>query len=654
MIKLASLFQCGAVLQRDMELALWGKCAPGCVVECIFDGVTSRSRSSAEGNFMLYLPPHPAGGPFELTVSANGETLTLTDILVGEVWLCSGQSNMAYRLSSDWRAHDGANPDPLGRKQERQFNELVMDPERIRFFNVEIKGSTAPEESCQGEWHPVPPEHSGEASAVAAWFALGLQYHLDVPVGLVNTSYGGSTAETWMSEEALRAAPETRELLADFCRSCYTKGRDYWERDASTPKPPPAPVSGAAPDSGNEGEGRGWALPGFDDTSWADMKVPGSWKEQKIAGNGAVWFRKKVTLPAVWENVPLILGGGTVDKQDISYFNGVEVGRTGKDMEECFWDTKRCYTVPASLVKGGEAVVAIRGFSHACDGALGGDWYLENTVTGQKISLTGTWKAKAEYDRGNIAPPPFEPPFPDHYRHPGSLYRSMLKPLIPYGIRGVLWYQGESNTTTPDMAREYRSTLQNLIDDWRRNWRQPELPFLVMQLANFGAQTPFEKEAAWAWLRESQRLTALYDPDTFLTTAIDIGDEKDVHPQNKLDAGKRMAAAALHHVYGCAESVPSGPEPEKMEISGSTIRIKFRYAEELELRDGTDCFYIGNSEGDFQAADTVRIDGESVVLSSSLVPEPVEVRYAWSKSPASRLYNKAGLPAASFRLLAGE
>ena len=654
MIKLASLFQCGAVLQRDMELALWGKCAPGCVVECIFDGVTSRSRSSAEGNFMLYLPPHPAGGPFELTVSANGETLTLTDILVGEVWLCSGQSNMAYRLSSDWRAYDGANPDPLGRKQERQFNELVMDPERIRFFNVEIKGSTAPEESCQGEWHPVTPEHSGEASAVAAWFALGLQYHLDVPVGLVNTSYGGSTAETWMSEEALRAAPETRELLADFCRSCYTKGRDYWERDASTPKPPPAPVSGAAPDSGNEGEGRGWALPGFDDTSWADMKVPGSWKEQKIAGNGAVWFRKKVTLPAVWENVPLILGGGTVDKQDISYFNGVEVGRTGKDMEECFWDTKRCYTVPASLVKGGEAVVAIRGFSHACDGALGGDWYLENTVTGQKISLTGTWKAKAEYDRGNIAPPPFEPPFPDHYRHPGSLYRSMLKPLIPYGIRGVLWYQGESNTTTPDMAREYRSTLQNLIDDWRRNWRQPELPFLVMQLANFGAQTPFEKEAAWAWLRESQRLTALYDPDTFLTTAIDIGDEKDVHPQNKLDAGKRMAAAALHHVYGCAESVPSGPEPEKMEISGSTIRIKFRYAEELELRDGTDCFYIGNSEGDFQAADTVRIDGESVVLSSSLVPEPVEVRYAWSKSPASRLYNKAGLPAASFRLLAGE
>ena len=652
MIKLASLFQSGAVLQRDMELPLWGKCAPGCPVECVFDGITSYSRSSLEGNFMLYLPPHPAGGPFELTVSANGETLTLTDILVGEVWLCSGQSNMAYKLSSDWRAHDRENPDPLGRKQERQFNELVMDPERIRFFNVESRGSTAPEESCRGEWLPVTPEHSGQSSAIASWFALGLQYHLDVPVGLVNTSYGGSSIETWMSEEALWAAPGTRELLAAFHRSCYTKDRAYWECDASTPKPPPAPLDGAAPDSGNEGEAWGWASPGFDETSWADMKVPGSWKAQKIAGNGAVWFRKKVTLPAEWENVPIILGGGTVDKQDISYFNGVEVGRTGKDMEECYWDTKRSYEVPASLVKGGEAVIAVRGFSHACDGSLGGDWHLENTATEEKISLTGVWKAKAEYDRGDIVPPPIEPHFPDHFRHPGNLFRSMLKPLIPYGIRGVLWYQGENNTATPEMAGEYRSTLQNLICDWRRNWRRPDLPFIVMQLANFGAQAPFEKDSTWAWLRESQRLTALYDPDTFLATAIDIGDENDVHPQNKLEAGKRMAAAALHHVYNCAESVPSGPEPEKMEISGSTIRIKFRCAEEMELREGGDCFYIGNSEGDFYAADSVKTDGEYVILSSSQVPDPVEVRYAWSKSPVSRLYNKAALPAASFRLVA--
>ena len=652
MIKLASLFQSGAVLQRDMELPLWGKCAPGCPVECVFDGITSYSRSSLEGNFMLYLPPHPAGGPFELTVSANGETLTLTDILVGEVWLCSGQSNMAYKLSSDWRAHDRENPDPLGRKQERQFNELVMDPERIRFFNVESRGSTAPEEFCRGEWLPVTPEHSGQSSAIASWFALGLQYHLDVPVGLVNTSYGGSSAETWMSEEALWAAPETRELLAAFHRSCYTKDRAYWECDASTPKPPPAPLGGVAPDSGNEGEAWGWASPGFDDTSWADMKVPGSWKAQKIAGNGAVWFRKKVTLPVEWENVPLILGGGTVDKQDISYFNGVEVGRTGKDMEECYWDTKRSYEIPASLVKGGEAVIAIRGFSHSCDGSLGGDWHLKNTATGEKISLPGVWKAKAEYDRGDIAPPPIEPHFPDHFRHPGNLFRSMLKPLIPYGIRGVLWYQGENNTATPEMAGEYRSTLQNLICDWRRNWRRPDLPFIVMQLANFGAQTPFEKDSTWAWLRESQRLTALYDPDTFLATAIDIGDEQDVHPQNKLEAGKRMAAAALHHVYGCAESVPSGPEPEKMEISGSTIRIKFRCAEEMELREGGDCFYIGDSEGDFYAADSVKTDGEYVILSSSQVPDPMEVRYAWSKSPVSRLYNKAALPASSFRLVA--
>ena len=603
---------------------------------------------------MLYLPPHAAGGPFELTVTADGESLTLTDILVGDVWLCSGQSNMSYLLSSDWRAYDKENPDPTGRKQERQFNELVMDPARIRFFNVERKGALAPMEFCQGQWCPMTPEHSGNSSAVAAWFALGLQYHLDIPLGLVNSSYGGSPAEAWMSEETLRAAPETRELLAAFRNNCCTRDTSYWETTSVTGKSISAFIPGAAPDSGNQGEEWGWASVDFDDTSWADMEVPGSWKEQKIAGNGAVWFRKKVSIPADWANTPLLLCGGAVDKHDISYFNGVEVGRTGKDMEDCYYDVKRSYEIPASLVREGGCVIAIRGFSHACDGSVGGDWHLENTITNQRLSLTGIWKARAEYDRGNIAPAATEePPYPEHFRNPSNLFKGMLKPLIPFALKGVIWYQGETNTRSLTQAKDYQVTLQNLIDEWRRLWQQPELPFIMVQLANFGLLTSFEKDSTWAWLRESQRLTALYDPDTWLVTAIDIGDERDIHPQNKLDVGKRLAASALHHVYGCTESVPSGPEPEKMEVSGSTVRIKFRYAaEELELREGIDCFCIGNSEGDFHAADTVKVDGEWIILSSSEVPEPVEVRYAWSKSPASRLYNKAGLPAASFRMTA--
>lgn len=651
MIRLASLFQDGAVLQRDMELPVWGKAQPGAIAEIHFDGCVSRTRTSSEGDFIAYLPPHAAGGPFELTVKAGGEELTVGDILVGEVWLASGQSNMEYMLSSDWRAFkDDEQKEVPGRVQERQFGGMLMEPEKFRFFTVQVNASGAPEQFCTGAWHPMTEEFRGKASAVAAWFGLGLQYQLDVPIGIVACSWGGSPAEAWISEEAMMAVPELKKL-ADIPRHYhYEKDPEFWEYSQPVVKSTETEIPGAEPDSGNQGVEKGFADVNFDDSSWKDMTVSGSWKAQGIAGNGAVWFRKKVSLPAQWKNVPLELEGGSVDKHDIAYFNGHEIGRTGEGMESRWYNLKRRYPIDPSLAVEGDNVVALRGFSFACDGAINGSWFLVNKKTNERISLNGIWKANAEYDRGNIVPPAAQPPRVNNRHTPAILFNGMLRPIIPYAMRGVIWYQGETNASTIDRSLLYQELLQSMIDDWRRRWRQPDLPFIMVQLAGFGSETAFEEEAPWAFLRESQRLIALQDPDTYMVSAIDVGEANDIHPQNKLEVGKRLAMCALHHVYKFEEIVPTGPEVEKAEVSDGVVRLTFSYGEELELRSGDDAFFLAGADRVFYPADQVRIDGEQLVVSSSKVAEPAELRYAWAGFPAVLLYNKAGFPAPSFRL----
>ncbi|MBE6378978.1 MAG: sialate O-acetylesterase [Lentisphaerae bacterium] len=644
---LGSIFKDGAVFQQQMDIPVWGWTLPRKSVKAFFDGEFSRTCSSEDGYFILYLPPHAAGGPFELTVQVPGhddETVVLKDILVGEVWLASGQSNMAYKLNSDWRVDTATPADKtLGRVQERQFNEMSLNPDELRVFTVAERASITREDHCAGCWVKVDRYHSGDVSAVAAWFALGLQYQLNIPIGIIDASWGGSIAEAWMSMDALWAAPETREAarkMQEMCRDLKVwDAVSYYENNPDIHADP-----------GNTGTGMGYADKEFDDSAWQDMTVGGSWIQQGIAGNGVIWARCTVEIPESWANTPLMLLGGAVDKQDISYFNGVEIGRSGSGFDTSFYATKRQYPVPAEAVKPGKAVVAIRAYSFAYDGAITGKWVLLNEKTDEVIELGCSWKAKAEYDWG-VAPKAeevndFNPGAPT--RTPTMMFNGMINPLLPTALRGTIWYQGESNAGTVAQAKAYRDVLQAMIDDWRRCFRNADMPFIQVQLAGFESTT--SKAFAWAELRESQRLLAKNDPDCYMISAVDIGNENDIHPENKLDVGKRLAACALHHVYGCSDLVPSGPEVVKAVAENNGVRLSFDFAEKLKLKKEIPAFELAGSDGIFHYADKMEIneDDNTLYLSSPAVTEVCRVRYAWKNCPEIILFNGAGFPASPF------
>ncbi len=653
---LASLFQDGAILQRDMDIPVWGKTDPETLVKVTLDGETSMTRSSADGKFIAYLHSHAAGGPYELTVSApeTGKSITLKDILVGEVWLASGQSNMEYMLGSDWRIADENGDLPegevLGRIQEQQFNDMVIDPDNFRFFTVEKKASCAMEDHCKGSWQKMNRLNSPEASAVAAWFGLGLQMHLNIPVGLIISAWGGTIAEAWMSYEALANCPETAMLAKMVRRNHWIN--NIWEVG-------PGAASGAIyeknpavkPDPGNTGADMGYAETDFDDSDWQTIKIPGSWIRQHLAGNGVVWCRKHVDIPSDWSGKKLSLAGGTVDKHDITYFNGQEIGRTGSDFDITVYNKKRIYSIDPSLVSAGKAVIAIRAYSFAHDGAINGKWRLINTETEEFIELNGVWQFKTEYDWGiaevNFAETIFGPNNPNT---PSILFDGMIRPLLPYALRGTIWYQGESNAKTLKKSREYRDVLQCMIDDWRWHFRNPQMPFIMVQLAGYGNKENFFADSLWGELRESQRLICQNDPDTFMASAIDIGEETDIHPQNKLDVGKRLAMCALHHVYGCTEAIPGGPEVEKAEFAGNTVKISFKYADGLKLASDEKAFYLAGTDGQWAAADQIEIKDECVTLTSEKIAGITSVKYAWADFPTPVLFNGAGMPASSFHI----
>jgi sialate O-acetylesterase len=345
-----------------------------------------------------------------------------------------------------------------------------------------------------------------------------------------------------------------------------------------------------------------------------------------------------------------MLLGGAVDKQDISYFNGVEIGRSGSGFDTSFYGTKRQYPVPAEIVKAGKAVVAIRAYSFAYDGAVTGKWVLLNEKTQETIELGTLWKAKAEYDWG-VAPKAeetngFNPGAPT--KTPTMMFNGMINPLLPFAVRGVIWYQGESNAGNVVQARAYRDVLQAMIDDWRRCFRNADMPFIQVQLAGFESTTA--EASAWAELRESQRLLAKNDPDCYMISAVDVGNDNDIHPENKLDVGKRLSVCALHYVYGCSDLVPSGPEVVKAVAENNGVRLSFDFAEKLKLKKEIPAFELAGSDGIFHYADKMAIneDDNTLYLSSPAVTEVCRVRYAWKNCPEIILFNGAGFPASPF------
>jgi sialate O-acetylesterase len=414
---------------------------------------------------------------------------------------------------------------------------------------------------------------------------------------------------------------------------------EFWDANASNSRESVFPR-----DPGNQGVTQGWADAAFDDSKWATMRIPGTWTSQGHRHSGVFWFRRSVQIPRDWAGKELILNLGGADKQDITYFNGQQVGATGKDLEEQHWNAGRHYRIPGHLVTAGRAVIASRVYSFCFDGGLIGPAQNMSLALAdapeKSIPLAGDWPFAIERDFGFITPPaPI--PGPGIPNTPYMLFDNMIAPLVPYALRGGIWYQGESNTGAP---QQYQRLMNDLVCDWRHAFGLGDFPFLITQLANFNDS----KE--WAYLREAQ-LKSLATPNTGMAVIIDIGHPTNIHPTNKRDVGKRLSLWALAQTYG-KHVACSGPLYADMTIEGAAIRCHFRHvAGGLKASDGEALrhFLIAGEDRKFVPADVV-IDGDSLLVSSPKVSKPIAVRYAWANNPEKiNFYNAAGLPASPFR-----
>ena len=652
MMKLASIFQSHAVLQRNVTIPVWGDAEPGHNIKAELADVTAYTKVNGTGSFLLRFPVMSAGGPYTLTVTDmdNGDQVVLEDILIGEVWIASGQSNMDYSLDTDWAC--GAHKDQvkLGRIQSDEYKQRLGSRTQIRAIIIPRRVTGIPEDSFPVEglsqWTVVTPETAGPVSAVAAWFALTLNDEQDIPVGVICSSWGGTIVETWTSRGGLLRNPETAFEVRRYDDVC--KFEDLHLPQTAEYMPYPA-------DPGNTGFDQGWAAIDFDDASWKTMKIPCSWIQQGIAKNGSIWVRKEITLPDDWAGKDLVYHSGPVDKHDVTYFNGVEIGRTGKDLEEHYWDTERCYAIPGDLVKAGKNVIAVRAFSYAYDGNLSGkaEMFRIERADGNGVAIPtdGEWKATAEHDLGITETVPGATVGAGCVNGPAALFDSMIHPLIPYGIGGVIWYQGESNTHKIRRSVRYGNMLANMIEDWRFRFEQGDFPFIQVELANFRERSLYDAKSAWAPLREQQQSVCRRLKNVYMATAIDVGDANDIHPQDKKSVGCRLAAHALKSVFR-KERVAGGPQYESFQLEPGGVRIFFRNEGKLVLKENAArCFYVANdTKREFIPADSVEVDGNSIFVRASAAGNfPSAVRYGWSDNPECVLYNDAGLPASPFR-----
>lgn len=616
---LHGLFTDHMVLQRDARAPVWGWDEPGAEVSVTFKGRTYRTEAGDDGKWMVKLAKADAGGPYTLIVDGTTDA-TLHNVMVGDVWICSGQSNMQWGM---------------GQIDAPEYSASAHYP-NIRLFYVPRVTANSPRENVDAQWRVCSPdtlyEDSGAGfSAVAYFFGRKLHTDLDVPIGLIHTSWGGTIAEAWTSAEALLEmedfAPAVKAILEarDGDENSRAAIVDRWYQRV---------------DAGSK-SGANWASDSSASTDWKTMKVPGAWENGALPGfDGVVWFQKTVDIPQTAAGKDATLHLGPVDDRDTVYFNGVRIG--GKDV----WTEARTYTVPGNAVRAGENLLAVRVLDTGGGGGFMGDAdQLRLEADGRSIPLAGDWK----YQVGVAMADAGSPPPAAQGSNPNVvtvLYNAMIAPLVPYGIKGAIWYQGESNASR---AAQYQELLPTLINDWRERFDVGRFPFLIVQLANFMATQPEPGESDWAELREAQSMTAKNMRNVGLAVTIDIGEADDIHPKNKWDVGERLALNALAIGHN-RDVVHSGPVYRSMKVERGAIRLRFDHVGGGLVAKGGELegFAIAGEDGKFVWADA-RIDGDTVVVSADSVTEPKAVRYAWANNPVCNLYNEAGLPASPFR-----
>ncbi len=629
-MRLAPPFSDHAVLQRDQPIPVWGVAAPGQEVTVTLAGRSARVAAATDGSWLLRLPPLPAGGPHQLVARCGDVEIQVTDILIGEVWICSGQSNMEWKLAQTPQGLDRA----------------ASDLPSIRLLTVSTPACLGRQSAVDGCWTVANQETLARFSAVGVWFGRALHARLGVPVGLICNAWGGTRVQAWISREALMRDPIGIDEVRGYEGHAYDvpeTGQQLtmadWEREMR------------ASGDRNQGLSDGWARPEFTDAAWKTMALPSNWQAHGHPGSGVFWFRRALAIPAGWAGRELELCLGAVDKHDDTYVNGERVGGLSWDDGGDTWCTARTYRVPARLVSGSSLTIAVRARSHIYHGGLiGPAQEMRIAPLGEAaaaVPLSGPWRYAIEQDWG-VQTSPAAQMTAGNPNAPYTLFDSRVAPLVPYGLRGAIWYQGESNAGEPAV---YRRLLPQMIADWRRAFGQGDFPFLQVQLANFMAVVDNPAPSTWAELRDAQRSVALEDPHGGFAVAIDVGDALDIHPTNKRTVGERLARWALAEGYGLG-GAPCGPQFSSMVVeAGGRVRCHFRHAAGLRTRDGKAPSHVAVAglNRAFVWAQT-RIEGDTLVAWSAEVPKPVAVRYAFADNPdGCNLVGGDGEAASPFR-----
>jgi len=632
-----AIFGDNMVLQQAGRVPVWGKADPNERIDVDIAGQHRLVYAGRDGSWQVEFRNLPLGGPYVMTIKGK-KTLTFQNVLVGDVWIASGQSNMEWT----WNSFSANRRHPVGK----------ADFPEVRFFQVERKATGIPETDLKGKWVVCDAETMKSFSLVSFFFARRIFEETQIPLGVIGTYWGGTPAEAWTRLSTLETLDDCK-VMVDHYRAIssdyegtmaeYQQKLAEWNEKAYFK------------DSGNAGVEKGWADANFNDSTWPTVALPSAWEssgKKDLDIDGIVWFRKEVNIPADWAGRDVTLELGPIDDADITYWNGVEIGQTPITTPNS-WQVPRIYHVPASAVKAGKATIAVRVYDWMGGGGfVGGPMRLTvSDLSNGPVKIDGPWKygiesARPSLDQRFYNTQPQQPYGPGSAIAPSNLWNGMVNPLVPYAIKGVIWYQGESNA---DRAYQYRSLFPGMIKDWRNAWGRGDFPFYFVQLANYMARNVDPAESSWAELREAQAMT-LRLKNTGMAVAIDVGEANDIHPLNKEAVGERLAKWALAKDYD-KDVAPSGPLYKSMTAEGSRIRIKFEYADTgLASLSGQPLigFAIAGEDRKFTWAQA-KIEGDTVVVWSPQVAKPVAVRYAWADNPACNLINKYGLPASPFR-----
>jgi sialate O-acetylesterase len=616
---LAPVFTDHAVLQRGQPIRVWGAAKPGAVVSLALGEAQASATADAQGRWSATLPAREPGAALTLTAQADGDSQTISDLLVGDVWLCSGQSNMEYplRRSLGGEVEAAKSADP---------NIRLLQTGRV---SLPTPTTALPKEAV---WRVAGPESANNFSAACFFMGRDIKKTTGVPVGLIDATWGGSVIQDWISREGLHALggyDEGLEVLADYARSPDV-GMARWnamlDRWAAKAQPQAA----------------AWSRPDFDDKAWKTMPAEQFWEANPglETFDGTIWLRAVITLTAQQARQGATLSLGPIDDLDTTFVNGREVGTTQG------WDKPRAYRIAPGVLQAGPNLVAVR----AIDTSGGGGAWGPAAEKGLKLDdgafvpLGGTWRYKVSASIAQSGLPPTAPWVGTSGL--STLRNGMIAPLIPYGLKGFAWYQGEANVAEP---AAYARLLPALVADWRRWFEAPEAPFLVVQLAAFGPRYTAPTESGWAGVRDVERRAAAADPKVGLASAVDIGDIYDIHPANKQQVGRRLALQARKLAYGETGLVAAGPAPLTAGREGGAVVVRLDQSAVVQGDARPVGFELCDAAGACRFADAA-LAGDRVSLAVPAGFAPTKVRYAWADSPIINLYGGTGLPATPFEV----